>query len=208
LRKHYDGPGEVEKRIAYASGILTNANYRSERQYSFESYVTKLSEAFEILKEHECAKTEREKVDYLLNGMQSDNQIIVTAKTTVRMNISMRTSFQVAVDHLSELIGATFINASNYGRKPARNVSGMESGHGGWGNHGVRGGRGGRGGRNGRGGRGNRGIKVHNGVDISDLTRNYSKDEWVKLSPEIMQQVRQAREEAKAAGKKRNVAAA
>ena len=49
---------------------------------------------------------------------------------------------------------------------------------------------------------------MHNGVDITDLTRNFSNDEWRKLSPEVMQQVRDAREAGKAAGaKKRNVAA-
>jgi hypothetical protein len=104
LRKHYDGPGQVEKRLAYAYNIVNTTHYRSERQYSFENYVTKLSEAFEILKDNDVAKPEREKVDCLLNGMQSENQIIVTAKTTVRMNMAMRTSFQVAGDHLSELM--------------------------------------------------------------------------------------------------------
>ena len=52
-------------------------------------------------------------------GIQSDNQIIVTAKTMVCMNVAMRTSFQIAVGHLSELIGATFSNASNNGKRPA-----------------------------------------------------------------------------------------
>jgi uncharacterized membrane protein YgcG len=208
LRTHYDGPGQIEKRLGYARNILANTHYRSEKQYSFESYVTKLSEAFEILKDNNVEKAEREKVDCLLDGIQSDNQIVVTAKTNVRMNLAMRTSFQVAVDHLSELIGATFANASYQGKRPARNVSRMESGRGGRGGRGGRHGRGGRGG--GRGGRGaNRNGKFHNGVDISDLTRNFSSDEWRKLSPEIMQQVRDARAAGKAAGgaPKRNVAA-
>ena len=38
--------------------------------YTFESYVTKLSEAFEILKDNDIPKPEREKVDYLLNDIQ------------------------------------------------------------------------------------------------------------------------------------------
>jgi hypothetical protein len=205
LRQHYDGPGQVEKRLAYAYNILNNTHYKSERQYSFESFVTKLSEAFEILKDNDVAKSEREKVDFLLNGIQSDNQIIVTAKTTVRMNVAMRTSFQIAVDHLSELIGATFSNASNNGKRPARNVSQMNSRRGGRGGRG----RGGRGGR-GRGGRGNRGGKFHNNVDITDLARTYTDEEWRNLSPEIHQQIRDARaakRDPDANAKKRNVAA-
>jgi len=192
----------------YASNIMTNKHYRSEKQYSFESYVTKLSEAFEILKDNNVEKAEREKVDCLLDGIQSENQIVVTAKTNVRMNHAMRTSFQVAVDHLSELIGATFANASYQGKHPACNISRMETG---------RGGRGGRGGRNGRGSRGggrdgrgaNRNRKFHNGVDITNLTRNFSNEEWRKLSPDIIQQIRDARAAGKAAGgaPKRNVSA-
>ena len=202
LRQHYDGPGQIEKRLAYAYNIITTTHYRSERQYSFENYITKLSEAFEILKDNDVAKSEREKVDCLLNGMQSENQIIVTAKTTVRMNMAMRTSFQIAVDHLSELIGATFHNASNRGQRPARNVSRMGTGRGGRGGRGRFGGRGGRGGR---GDQGRGGGKSHNGVDITDLTRNFTSDEWAKLSPDIIQQIKDARTANRA--KKRNVAA-
>jgi hypothetical protein len=48
---------------------------------------------------------------------------------------------------------------------------------------------------------------MHNGVDITDLTRSYTNEEWSKLSPEIIQNIRDAREAAKADVKKRNVAA-
>jgi hypothetical protein len=108
LRTHYDGPGQIKKRLGYARNILANIHHRSKKQYSFKSYVTKLSEAFEILKDNNVEKAEREKVDCLLDGIQSDNQIVVTAITNVCMKHAMRTSFQVAVDHLLELIGATF----------------------------------------------------------------------------------------------------
>lgn len=138
-----------------------------------------------------------------MEGILSDNQVIVMAKTAIRMNPAMRTTFQVAVNHMSELIGSTFHNASNQGLRPARKVSRMEAGRGGRGR-----GRG-RQGKGGRGGRGQQHGKFHNGVDITDLTRNFTRDEWVKLSPEIMQQVKEAREAAKAnRNKKRNVSAA
>jgi hypothetical protein len=143
----------------------------------------------------------------LLDGIQCDNQIVITAKTNVRMNQAMRTSFQVAVDHLSELIGSTFSNASYQGKRPARNVSGMEAGRGGCG--GCGGGRLGRGGRGrGLGGRGTntQNGKFHNGVDISDMTRNFTYDEWRKLGPDA--QIRTAREEANMSPtRKRSVAA-
>jgi hypothetical protein len=59
----------------------------------------------------------------------------------------------------------------------------------------------------------NRNGKCHNGVDISNLTQSYTNDEWRKLSPEIIKEIRDAcdaQEAGKAYGgdaKKRNVAA-
>jgi hypothetical protein len=58
----------------------------------------------------------------------------------------------------------------------------------------------------------NRNGRYHNRVDISNLTRSYTNDEWRKLSPEIIKEIRDARdaqETGKAYGgdaKKRNVA--
>jgi hypothetical protein len=63
LRNHYDGPGQIEKQLGYARNILANTYYQLEKQFRFKSYVTKLSEAFEFLKENNVKKAEREKVD-------------------------------------------------------------------------------------------------------------------------------------------------
>lgn len=205
LRVHYDGPGEIMKRNNYAYRILETTYYKSERSLTFEGYVTKLSEAFEILKDNGMEKNELERVKILLDGIQSDNTLVQSAKTNVVMDNNKRTSFQVAVDCLSEFIGSTFTGqVSPQGKRPARNISRMEMGGRG---------RGGRGRGGGRGGRGNRGGnhksgKIHNGVDISDLTRNFTKDEWTKLSTEVIQQIKDARTAAKENAKKRKVAAA
>jgi hypothetical protein len=204
LRVHFDGPGEIMKRNNYATRILDNTHYRSERSFTFESYVTKLSEAYEILNDNGMPYNELQKVKGLLDGIQSDNQTVIAAKTTILMNDQMRTSFQVAVDRLSELIGSTFsLQGSPNGKRPARNISRMETGRGGRG-RGGRSGRGGRGNNRGRGG--NREGKLDNGVDISDMTRNFTHEEWGKLSADTIQQIREARAAAKA--KKRKVAVA
>jgi len=120
LRAHYDGPGKVEKQISHAYSEISESHYKSKRMFSFEKYVTKLSEAFEILADYQVGKQECEKVDILLNGIQSDNQIVISAKTTVCMHPNMRTSFQVAVDRLLELIGSTMQSASKQGQVPAQ----------------------------------------------------------------------------------------
>jgi hypothetical protein len=63
LRNHYDGLGQIDKQQGYTRNILANTHYQSEKQFSFESYVTKLSEAFEFLKDNDVEKAEHEKVD-------------------------------------------------------------------------------------------------------------------------------------------------
>jgi len=178
LRSHYDGPGEVEKRVAYAFSELETAHYKSERVFPFESYVTKLSEAFGILEDNRMHKEERERVEYLLKGIQSDNFVIVSAKTTVRMNENMRNSFQLAVDKLSEVISATFTRArvSTTGNKAPRRVSQAKSN---------------------RKGKDNGSGNVVNGVDISDLTRNFSKKEWFDLPKEVRERILEARKKKK-----------
>jgi hypothetical protein len=67
----------------------------------------------------------------LLDGFQSDNQTVIAVKTTIMMKDTLRTSFQVAVNHLSEFIGGTFSGNTSYnGKQVARNISWMETGRG------------------------------------------------------------------------------
>jgi hypothetical protein len=154
----------------------------------------KLPNAFNILKGNEVEKAECEKVDCLLGSIQSENQIVVTAKTNVQMNHAMRTSFQVGVNHLSKLICSTFLNASYQGKHSLRNVLRMETGQGGCGcQNGDRMGQRGHG--KGHGGRGANNSNHQNGVDIRDKMRIFSNEEWRKLSPEVIYKIRQARGE-------------
>jgi hypothetical protein len=53
-------------------------------------------------------KNELKRVKIFLDVIQSDNQTVIAAKSMIMMNDTMRTSLQVAVDCLSEFIGATF----------------------------------------------------------------------------------------------------
>ena len=63
VEEAYEGPGQSEIRTGHARHIIKMTHYKTEKQFTFESYVTKLSEAFEILNDHGMAKDEREKVE-------------------------------------------------------------------------------------------------------------------------------------------------
>jgi hypothetical protein len=55
-------PGQIEKRLWYARNILANTHYKSEKEDSCKSYVTKLLEAFEIFKK-EMTVLKRQKLE-------------------------------------------------------------------------------------------------------------------------------------------------
>lgn len=175
LRDHYDGPGEVEKRISYAKRELETAHYRSEKVFTFEKYVTKLSEAFQILEENGIPKAEREKVDHLLEKMSVDNNEIVAAIANIRMTPQKRSNFLLAANELSEYISVVMpLASSDSGKKPARQISEVRH---------IK-----------KKTKGNeKGKTKENGVDISDLSRSFPHHEWRKLSTETRLKIQTAR---------------
>lgn len=51
LRAHHDGPAAKLKRIALAESGIKNLHYRNESALKFESFVTKVSSAFNTLEQ-------------------------------------------------------------------------------------------------------------------------------------------------------------
>jgi hypothetical protein len=208
LREHYDGPGEIDKRISLARTQIKELFYKNEQTFSFEKFVTKLNGAFQMLAECHEDLTEKNKVDHMITAMsQCTNSAIIAATTTILMNPEMRNNFLAAANKMTEVIANIFPAVQLHRR--GRNVAFVQTGRGrGRGRGGGRGGRSpggqGRGGGRGRGGGPgtNTGSRMCNGVDISDLTRWFPPAQWFKLSAEV-----QAEAKAAKAAKKRKVAA-
>ena len=188
---HYDGTGELNKRLERAKEEITRLYYKNESVFPFERYITKLKENFFVLdKDPDEKLTGKQKVDQMLRGMKSSDASIVAAKTDVYKDF--RSDFDKAAGFLSGLISSIHASAQheyahrNQSRK--RNVSSINAGRA-TGRGGGRFRRGdGRGGRHaGRGfGRGNNGGRGPqrmsiNGVDVSDPSRQFSADEWNRL---------------------------
>ena len=186
---HYDGTGELNKRLERAKEEISRLHYKDEKAFPFERFVTKLKENFFILcKDKDEALTGKQQVDIMLKGIKSTDASIIAAKTDVYKDY--RTDFPAATNFLSGLIsnihGAAQLDYANRGKK--RYISAVDS-------RDQRGGRGRfrRGGRSGergagrsgdgrgRGGRGgSRRIQI-NGVDVTDPTRNFTAEEWERL---------------------------
>jgi len=186
---HYDGTGELNKRLERAKEELNRLHYKDEKSFPFERYVTKLKENFFILcKDKDEALTGKQQVDVMMKGIRSTDASIVAAKTDVYKDF--RTDFSAATNFLSGLISnihsAAQLDYANRHSGKKRYISAVDSRdqRGGRGRF-RRGGRSGERGRGGdsrgRGGRGGSRRMQINGVDVTDPTRNFTADEWERL---------------------------
>ena len=188
---HYEGVGEINKKVSAAEASLKTLHYKKEGVFTVETYVTRLKESFTDLKDSAEGYTERKMVTTMLDGIQNSDAKMESIKTMIR--VMHAADFKEACDMLLTQVSEVYkgeIGNSNSGRK--RGISSVHRNN----NRGRGGGRGGgrfrRGGRSGRGrggrgggGRGRGGGGRHNnndhGVNISDVTRDFSRDEWTRL---------------------------
>jgi hypothetical protein len=190
LQTHYDGKAEGERRRNVAVSDLTSVFYKHESTFPFNTFINRLKKCFDTLEECGVPKHETEKVELLLDKIQCTHPEIKNQVSQCRNTHG--NSFEDASVFLAGHIARVFpknnphsqsYNGGRGGRSHQRNISFA-------GRHGRGRGRGrsGHGGRGGRGGRhsdnvnnGNQNGNIVNGVDASDTTRYYSKQEWAKL---------------------------
>jgi hypothetical protein len=186
---HYDGAGELNKRLECAKEEISRLHYKDEKSFLFQQFVTKLKENFFILnKDNDEALTGKQQVDVMMKGIKLTDTSIVAAKTDVYKDY--HTDFAVATNFLSGLISnihsAAQLDYANHGKKwyiSAVDLHDQRGGHGRF-RHGGRSGERGTGhGGNGRdsGGRGGSRCIQINGVDVTDPTRNFTSDKWERL---------------------------
>jgi hypothetical protein len=180
LTRHYRGDAEVALRAAEAEADLNRLHYRgNEAVFSFNKYITRMSECFELMEDNQQGLSEPQKVKRMLEGIISTNPELYAIKAVVRT--AHPTNFNLASRLMAEQV-ALLYPSSNKDAGNKRKISAVEQ-------H-TPGGRGsgGRDNRNGgqpkgrTGGGGRRGHQQFlNGVDVSDPMRNFTSDEWKRL---------------------------
>jgi hypothetical protein len=125
---HYDGTGELNKRLERAKEEISRLHYKDEKAFPFERFVTKLKENFFILnKDKDEALTGKQQVDVMMKGIKSTDASIVAAKTDVYKDY--RSDFAAATNFLSGLISnihsAAQLDYANRGKK--RYISAVDS---------------------------------------------------------------------------------
>jgi hypothetical protein len=182
LRAHYEGDGEVNKRVAWATANIPNAHYSSEHTFSFERFSTVLQEAFTILNENGESHSDGQMVRKMLEKIQVSNNSEMDACKRICSNTHAG-DFVAAVAYLSGQVTELFPNAQLENKSKKRRVSEVTGGRGqGRGGRGRGRGRFQRGGA-GRGGRGNRSGSERNfdtfhEINIRDPTRSFTDAEW------------------------------
>ena len=174
LRDHYVGEAHDMRRAAAATAKLESLFWKSEASFPFEKYLTRMNEAFKELEDADQPMYVQQKVQFLLKSMRCDDIQVQTTMGIVRDRYSH--DFEGACMALSRTISSRFaLSDPNKGKRSigAATTTTTKTGRG-------------RGsGRSGnRGGRGNNTGKmkvVMNGVDVSDINRNFTTDEWDKL---------------------------
>jgi len=133
--------------------------------------------------------SQRQQVDRLIKGMKNTHAAVESAKSICLDKHLV--DFDQAVNYMSGQVARIFPKSYESSTKRKRQISGVDTegrgrGRGsGCGGHGCGRGRygghgGGRVGRSGRGGSGV-GTTMMNGVDVADVTRSFSEDDWHKL---------------------------
>ena len=180
LSDHYDGPGQVTKRLSEARSDIKSLHYKGiESSFPFETYITRLQDNFEILRLNGEEEHESNQVRILLNGIDSSNQQLNSAKVNISMNQTLRNDFIGACNTLAEQVTSIFPKDK---RRQGRRVAAAQRG----------GGRGhGRGrGRGGRGGRGRYFVDVNN---KDDLLKSYPPHVFSKFPKHIKDKITAAK---------------
>ena len=179
LREHYVGEAHDMRRAASANAKLEALFWKSEASFPFEKYLTRMNEAFKELADAGQPMFVQQKVQLLLRSMKCDDIQVQTTMGIIRDRYLH--DFDGACLTLSRTISSRFasIEPGKNKRSIGAAATNTRTNSRGSGNRGGRGG--GRGGQ--RGGRGSGGrVKVHmNGVDVSDIHRSFTSDEWEKL---------------------------
>ena len=164
ITEHYFGTSHTNRSAAESESRLSKIYYRNESYFPFDKYISKLTEIFQDLEDANEPKTERQKVNIMLNQVQSTNPEVIALKTTIRH--SYPEDFIGARDAMAAQIASIFpgLSAENKNKRRTSSASMQKGGHGHWSNP----------------GRG-RGLTFLGNIDVTNPSCNFSKTEWEQM---------------------------
>lgn len=127
LRDHFSGEGNVTRRIAEADRLKENLHYKNERSLSFESFLTKCENMFNIYEKHGETMKEDAKIRFLFKNVQHPElkSEIAALKASITTNIPGTITYTTVCNHLS-----TAVSQLPEFTSKGRNISGVSAGEG------------------------------------------------------------------------------
>ena len=101
LRLHYEGEAELDIRATKAQQELDTLVYTNERTMPFETLITRLNKAYNVLKKHGQEFTDRSKVEQLAKRIKNPtNNVTITVAVDI-MREAHKTNYTAAVQFIT-----------------------------------------------------------------------------------------------------------
>ena len=171
LKHHFDGGDEKYKRLQAARSGLSVLHYKHEKIMSFDKVTTRMKKHYDTIALCDQPETESNKIDTLLKKIKTNNQQLQNVVTIVRGDPIKYNTFTKVTAEFARHIAYLFPPETNTGsgrHSGKRSVSSLQS-------------------QQYKKQKTSYGVttkgdrKFCNNVDITDITRTFSKKEWEKL---------------------------
>ena len=177
---HYEGGGQREKRMSAALATIKALHYKNESVFAYEDFSHKLLEAFRDLKDTDAELSEFQKVKLLLEKIRITQPRAEVAKSHVRQNF--RADVDGAIAYLGTEFADMFADAIVYKRGKSRiSALSQEPAY-----------------KRGKHEDGPQrrpdGTLIFFGVNVTDVSRSFSSDEFNDLGPQGQAYIFQERE--------------
>ena len=184
LRRHYDGTDGRFKRKAQADAALEVLHYTHEHSLPFSTFSSRMKKHFDTIKYCDPpGVSDQTQIAMLLRKIKTNNVSLQASIANIRMDPTKYNDFDTAAHELSTQIALIFPSkaGSGNGGHRKRDVASLQKGGAGSGKGGPR------------------GYKIQksngrdtvNGVDVTDRTREFTKDEWYKLPRKMKDELNQ-----------------
>jgi hypothetical protein len=107
LSNHYEGEGNLSRRIAEAEKLRDNLHYKSKRALPFQTFLSKTQNMFNLFENQKEAYTPSMKLRFLLERVQHDELKAAIAALNVSSSKGEEITFTSAANHLASKLAKT-----------------------------------------------------------------------------------------------------
>jgi hypothetical protein len=111
LRLHYEGEAELDIRATKAQQELDTLAYTNERSMPFETMITRLNKAYNVLKKHGQEFTDKSKVEQLAKRIKNPTNNITITVAVETMREAHKADYTAAVQYITARMAQ--INSAN-----------------------------------------------------------------------------------------------